>query len=390
VEQLTLPTAFLAGLLSFLSPCVLPLVPGYVSLLSGISIEKLKEGGGTRTRSVLLAAVAFVLGFSLVFISMGAAASSVGAFLLKNKTLLYRIAGVIIVFFGLFLLGVFRLETLLREKRFQEAGGRGPVGSFVLGLAFAFGWTPCIGPILGAILALAATRETVSEGVFLLSIYSAGLALPFLLTAVGLNRFLAFSQGFRRHLRWVERVAGVLLIAIGVLVFTGELTRLSGYLAFFNKVEEKLFRMEKPTQTGTAAALTAVPDVALPDASGQLHRLRDFEGKVVVINFWATWCLPCKLEIPFFNQVYGEFRAEGVEFVGISLDVSGWKDIEEFQEEVPIEYLVVLGDDKTAEAFGGLPGLPVTIYVDRQGRIARKNIGITDIDDLRANIRALL
>ena len=242
----------------------------------------------------------------------------------------------------------------------------------------------------GAILALAATRETVSEGVFLLSIYSAGLALPFLLTAVGLNRFLAFSQGFRRHLRWVERVAGVLLIAIGVLVFTGELTRLSGYLAFFNKVEEKLFKVKAPTQASAAGQLDLVPDLALPDATGRLHRLRDFEGKVVVINFWATWCLPCKLEIPFFNQVYGEFRAQGVEFIGISLDVSGWKDIEEFQKEVSIEYLVVLGDDKTAEAFGGLPGLPVTIYVDRQGRIARKNIGITDIDELRANIRALL
>ncbi|MFQ5818142.1 MAG: cytochrome c biogenesis CcdA family protein [Terriglobia bacterium] len=233
--DLTIATAFLAGLLSFLSPCVLPLVPGYVSLISGISVEKLQEGSSEASRAVLKGALAFVVGFSVVFIAMGAAASSVGAFLLQNKTLLYKIAGVIIVFFGLFLLGVFKIGALYREKRFHEAGGRGAIGSFVLGLAFAFGWTPCIGPILGAILALAATRDTVAQGIFLLAIYSAGLAVPFLLTALGLNRFLAFSHGFRRHLLWVERAAGALLVVVGVLIFTNQLTRLSSYLAFLNR-----------------------------------------------------------------------------------------------------------------------------------------------------------
>lgn len=136
--------------------------------------------------------------------------------------------------------------------------------------------------------------------------------------------------------------------------------------------------------------MTPVPDLALPDANGNLIRLRDFQGKVLVINFWATWCLPCKLEIPFFNQVYNEYREQGVEFLGISVDAGGWKDIEEFQEEVPIAYPVVLADEKAVEAFGGLAGLPVTIFVDRQGRIVYKNVGITDIDDLRANIQRLL
>ena len=225
----------MAGFLSFLSPCVLPLVPGYVSLISGLSIEQLKEEGSGSGRAVFRGAVAFVLGFSVVFIALGAAASSVGAFLLNNKVLLYKIAGGIIIFLGLFLLGVFKLEALYREKRFHEAGGRGLVGSFVLGLAFAFGWTPCIGPILGAILALAATRDTIAQGVFLLAIYSAGLAVPFLLTAVGLNRFLAFSRGFRRHLIWVERAAGALLIVVGVLIFTNQLTLLASYLAFLNR-----------------------------------------------------------------------------------------------------------------------------------------------------------
>lgn len=388
--NLSLPTAFIAGLLSFLSPCVLPLVPGYVSLISGISVEKLKEGGAGSSRAVLLGALAFSLGFSAVFISMGAAASSVGAFLLKNKALLFKIAGVIIVFFGLFLLGVIKIESLYREKRFHEAGGRGPLGSFVLGLAFAFGWTPCIGPILGAILALAATRDTIGQGVSLLAVYSAGLAIPFLLTAVGFDRFLAFSKGFRRHLVWVERTAGVLLIIVGLLIFSGQLTRLSGYFAFLNKIEQSLVRGDPVAQASATNLLEPLPDLTLPDRTGTPVRLRDLKGKVVVINFWATWCLPCKLEIPFFNKVYDEYRARGVEFIGLSVDVGGWKDIEQFEKEVPIGYQVLLADEKDQAAFGGILGLPTTLYVDRQGRIAYKYIGITDIDQLRAMIARLL
>lgn len=153
-----------------------------------------------------------------------------------------------------------------------------------------------------------------------------------------------------------------------------------------------LNRLPPGTGTGENAGglMTPVPDVALPDASGQLIRLRSLEGKVVVINFWATWCLPCKLEIPFFNQVYNQYRAQGVEFIGISVDAGGWKDIEEFRKEVPIAYPVVLADDKVVDAFGGISGLPVTIFVNRQGRIVFKHIGLTDVDELRANIQRLL
>lgn len=228
-------TAFLAGLVSFLSPCVLPLVPGYIALISGISIEKLKEKPEGSGRAVLLPSLLFVLGFSAVFIAFGASASSVGSFLLAHKTLLYKVAGAIIVLFGIFLLGWIRIPALYREKRFQGARRGGRTGSFLLGLAFAFGWTPCIGPVLGAMLALAATRETVAEGTFLLAVYSAGLGVPFLLTALGISRFLALYQSFRRHLQWVERVAGVLLVGVGVLVFFNKLTLLSSYLSFLNR-----------------------------------------------------------------------------------------------------------------------------------------------------------
>jgi cytochrome c-type biogenesis protein len=386
--------AFLAGFLSFLSPCVLPLVPGYISLMSGVSVEKLKEGEGGATRAVALNALLFILGFSLVFIGMGASASAVGGFLNEYRSILFKIAGVVIILFGVFLLGLLKIPALYREQRYQGEVGRGKLSSFLLGLAFAFGWTPCIGPILGALLLLAATKETVTEGVFLLAVYSLGLGIPFFLTALGINKFLAFYKGFRRYLQWVERFAGVLLIVIGVLVFTNQLTWLARYFTFFNQ-----FNLEIPLAASVdstvgraeAAALEPVPDVAVELPDGSTLRLRDYEGKVLVVNFWASWCLPCRAEIPHFNRVYQQYREQGVEFVGISVDAGGWPDVQDFQQEVPIEYLVALDQDQTAaEAFGGLPGLPVTIFVDRQGRIAHKVIGITDIDVLRGNIEDLL
>lgn len=386
--------ALVAGFLSFLSPCVLPLVPGYISLMSGVSVDKLKEGESGATRAVALNALIFILGFSLVFIAMGASASAVGSFLTAYKSILLKIAGVIIILFGVFLLGLLKIPALYREKRYQGGVGRGKLSTFFLGLAFAFGWTPCIGPILGALLLLAATKQTVTEGVFLLSVYSLGLGIPFFLTALGINQFLSFYKGFRRYLGWVERFAGVLLIGIGLLVFTNQLTWLARYFTFFNQFNLELplaASVDATAGKGEAGDRQPAPDVPLERPDGSTFHLSEWQGKVVVVNFWASWCLPCRLEVPYFNKTYQELRAQGVEFIGISVDAGGWSDVQQFQQEVPIDYPVVLDQNQAAaEAFGGLPGLPVTIFIDRQGRIAHKHIGITDIDALRGNIEGLL
>jgi cytochrome c-type biogenesis protein len=236
-HQLSIPIAFVAGVVSFLSPCVLPLVPGYISMLSGASIEELKSGAGPAlVGRISRNSLAFVLGFSAVFVALGASATAVGTFLLAKKTIFNVVAGIVIIIFGLHLTGLVKIPFLYREARVQTgAPRRGPVGSFVLGFAFAFGWTPCIGPILTGILALAATRETVFQGMFLLAIYSTGLAIPFLITALGLSQFLRFYGGFRKHLQVVEVASGVLLIAIGLLMAFNRFTVLSGYLSFLNR-----------------------------------------------------------------------------------------------------------------------------------------------------------
>jgi cytochrome c-type biogenesis protein len=232
----TIPTAFIAGVLSFLSPCVLPLVPGYVSMISGSSVEALQAQQQRLLRRVMLSSVMFVLGFSVVFISLGAVATTVGQVTQQYRTVLTWVAGAVIIIFGLHLTGLLKIKALYADKRMHDLkGGSTPWGAVVVGFAFAFGWTPCIGPILGAILTLAAAEETVLKGTGLLAVYSAGLAVPFLLTSLGIDRFLSFYGRFRRHLHTVEVISGVLLIVIGVLVLTRHFSVLSGYLSFLNR-----------------------------------------------------------------------------------------------------------------------------------------------------------
>jgi len=236
-HQLSIPIAFLAGIVSFLSPCVLPLVPGYISMLSGATIEELKSGASAALLArILRNSLAFVVGFSIVFVALGASATWVGKFLLARRILLNIIAGIIIIIFGLHLTGLVKIPLLYREARLDTgAPRRGLRGAFLLGFAFAFGWTPCIGPILTAILALAAQRETVFQGMFLLAIYSTGLAMPFLLTSLGLSQFLKIYAGFRKHLQVVEVASGVLLIVLGVLMVFNKLTMISSYFSFLNR-----------------------------------------------------------------------------------------------------------------------------------------------------------
>jgi cytochrome c-type biogenesis protein len=235
--NLPLPlAAFLAGLVSFLSPCVLPLVPGYVSLISGVGVEELKVQETHVLRKVMLNSIAFILGFSIVFITLGALSTEVGQLASQYKSTLARVAGVVIILFGLHLTGILPIKALYADKRLHNVkGGSTPWGAFVIGFAFAFGWTPCVGPILGAILGLAAAQNSVSQGILLLTVYSMGLAVPFLLAALGIERFMKFYGGFRRHMHAVEVVSGGLLMALGVLLVLGRFTLLARYFSFLNR-----------------------------------------------------------------------------------------------------------------------------------------------------------
>src|SRR5271166_5900789 len=237
MNTLPLPiAAFVAGLISFLSPCVLPLVPGYMSLISGAGVEELKAHESQLLRKMMLNSISFVLGFSVVFITLGAISTEVGQMLARYKSTLAQVAGVVIVLFGLHLTGIFRINALYADKRLHSVkGGSTAGGSFIIGFAFAFGWTPCVGPILAVILGFAAEQDSVTKGILLLAIYSMGLAVPFLLTSLMIERFLKFYSRFRSHMHAVEVASGGLLIALGILLVLGKFTLISNWLSFLNR-----------------------------------------------------------------------------------------------------------------------------------------------------------
>jgi cytochrome c-type biogenesis protein len=222
--------ALTAGVLSFLSPCVLPIIPPYLAYMGGISMNQLTESGSSR-RPAVIASVFFVMGLSTVVLVLGFTASAFGRFFLQNQQLFSQIAGVLIIIFGLHFLGVFRIPLLMREARL-DAGDQGgsALGAYLLGLAFAFGWTPCIGPILGAILSLSAQEDSIGRGTFLMAVYAAGLGLPFILSAMFINRAMGLMNRLKRHMGLIEKLMGALLLAVGLLMLTGAFSRMSYWL----------------------------------------------------------------------------------------------------------------------------------------------------------------
>ena len=399
-SNITIAIAFAAGLLSFLTPCVLPLVPGYVSLISGVSVEHLKgEGGESRTsarRAVIINSLAFNAGISLIFVLLGATAGELGN-LLFSSPWVRVIGGLVIILFGLQMMGVLKIGALYRDTRkFSEEKPRGPLGSALLGVAFAAGWTPCIGPILGGIIGLAATSGGWKSGVILSAFYSAGLALPFLVVGLTMNAFLGFYSKFRRHLHKVEVASGVLLIVIGLMVASNILTKIAAFGSRYLPNAENLVKQEdppgskpQPGSTQNAAAPAAAnaepaPDVELTTTDGKPVKVSDLRGQVVLLNFWATWCVPCRSEIPSLNDMQRDLSGRGFKVLGVTTEDSA-DLVREYQKDVKQEYTVALGDAGVANRYA-VGVLPTTFIIDRQGRIRHKVIG----EKSRAQFEALI
>jgi cytochrome c-type biogenesis protein len=385
--------SFAAGILSFLSPCVLPLVPGYISLISGVSIDRLKEGTSSR-RAVILNSLAFNAGLSVIFLVLGTTAGLVGAAITSNPWIRI-IGGIVIIAFGLQLIGLLRITALYKDTRFfSDEKPRGMLGSAALGMAFAAGWTPCIGPILGGIIGLAATSGGWRSGLVLSAFYSAGLAVPFLLTGLGINKFLGFYGRFRKHLHKVEVVSGIVLILVGILVMTGQSTLLasSRFMAWLPNAEGWL-KLKEPIAPAPSTASTTnfetAPDVEFQTLAGKPFRLSELHGQVVLLNFWATYCIPCREEIPALNSLQHDLEAQGLKVVGASLDDDA-AGVNSYQKEVrKFEYEVLLGGSDAKTRFEQSV-LPTTYLIDRLGRIRQKIIGARDRATWEAAVKPLL
>jgi cytochrome c-type biogenesis protein len=394
--NITIWVAFLAGLLSFLSPCVLPLVPGYVSLISGVSIDHLKSGSESRAnarRAVILNSIAFNIGLSMIFLSLGVLAGLLGKTVTANPW--FRIiGGIIIIGFGLQLMGLLKIGALYKDTRFfSQQKPRGMLGSMTLGMAFAAGWTPCIGPILGGIIGLAATSGSWKTGLFLSCFYAAGLAVPFLLTGLGINRFLGFYSKFRKHLHKVEVVSGVMLISIGLLIATNKISVINSWLASWLPNAESAVSLEGSNAEVLppleASEVALAPEIELKDLKGAPIRLSDLKGRVVFLNFWATWCVPCRTEIPEINAMYHDLEPQGLTVVGASWDDSV-AQIQRFQQEIKVDYPILLDAQSVGDKFGGIQSYPTTFIIDRQGRIRYKVFGKRNRATFEAAVKLLL
>jgi cytochrome c-type biogenesis protein len=391
--NITIWVAFLAGLLSFLSPCVLPLVPGYVSLISGVSIDRLKSGDSRTNarRAVILNSIAFNIGLSMIFLSLGVLAGLLGKTVTANPW--FRIiGGLVIIGFGLQLMGLLKIGALYKDTRFfSQQKPRGMLGSMTLGMAFAAGWTPCIGPILGGIIGLAATSGGWKAGLFLSCFYAAGLSVPFLLTGLGINKFLGFYTKFRKHLHKVEVVSGVMLIAIGLLIATNKVAVINQFLfRFVPDPSAKLAMSDAAVLPPLdASSVVPAPDIELKNEAGETFRLRDLRGRVVFLNFWATWCLPCRDEIPEINAMFRDLESQGLAVVGASWNDTA-SDIEQFKQEIKVDYPILLDAETIGGQFGGIQSFPTTFIIDREGRIRYKVSGQRNRATFEAAVKLLL
>ena len=377
-------TVFVQGLLSFFSPCVLPLVPLYLGYLSGglnsglDGTEKEEAGASASAAKIKLfvRVLFFTLGISGAFFGLGLGASAAGNFFGEHRMLFARIGGVLIILFGLYQLGVFGNSSVLgKERRIPlrlEKMTMSPVTALIMGFAFSFAWTPCVGPALTSVLLMAGSAQTEALGFLLIGVYTLGFILPFLAAGIFTAQLLGF---FRRHMkavRYTVKIGGVLMILMGVLMFTGKMNDITGYLSTVQSGTAQ--ETEESEQQLTPAPLA---DLELTDQFGNTHTLSDYKGKVIFLNFWATWCGPCRNEMPDIQKLYEEYSAQGEDAEVVILGIAGpgigqersAEEIADFMEENGYTYPVLM--DAGGEMFTryGISAFPTTFMIDKDGNV---------------------
>lgn len=386
-------TVFFQGLLSFFSPCVLPLIPLYIGYLSGGTGKRGADGKIHYQKSkVMIHTLCFVIGVSFAFFALGLGVSALGSFLNKNQMLFARIGGVIIVLFGFYQLGVFGNSRVLgKERRLPfhlDKLAMSPLTALIMGFTFSFAWTPCVGPALTSVLLMAASANTKVMGFMLIGVYTVGFVLPFLAVGLFTTTLLEFFKSHMNVVKYTVKVGGALMILMGVLMFTGKMNAFTGYLSGGTNANlESQEETEKESEDASEdkeenkeeeSKETVVPaiDFTLKDQFGNEHTLSDYKGKTVFLNFWATWCGPCRIEMPDIQKLYETYETEGdnaVIILGVAAPGLGQeKDeagIKAFLDESGYTYPTLM--DTTGDLFSeyGISSFPTTFMIDREGNV---------------------
>ena len=428
-------TVFLQGLLSFFSPCVLPLLPLYIGYLSGGTAVKGEDGRMHYKQSkVLLHTVFFVTGVSFAFFLLGLGVSAVGGFFHSYQAMFARTGGILVMLFGLYQMGIFGISSVLgKEHRLPfrlDRFAMSPVTALLMGFTFSFAWTPCVGPALTSVLLMAASAATKAQGFVLIGVYTMGFVLPFLFVGLFTTQLLELFKKYRGVVQYTVKIGGILMVLMGILMFTGKMNDVTGYLSRISGTQvSQTESMEESTApekaeadneggstepgTGGSESTTAeeasgetaadarpvIPavDFELEDQYGNIHRLEDYRGKTIFLNFWATWCLPCKAEMPDIQKLYEKSSTEGEDAVivlGVAAPNMGQEGSEEeiaaFMEEKGYTYPVLMDTEGELFASYGIMSFPTTFMIDRDGNVFGYVSGMPSADMMDSIVRQTL
>lgn len=417
-------TVFIQGLLSFFSPCILPLVPLYISYLAG-GMYRTDENGKISypRKKVLIHTLFFILGIGFAFVLLGLGFTAIGRFFSGNKVWFTRIGGLIMIGFGLYQLGIFgksrSMEQTHRLPFSMEGKTFGPFMALLLGFTFSFAWTPCVGPVLASVLLMASSAATAASGFALIGVYMAGFVLPFLAVGIFAGAALDFFNRKRQVIQYTVKIGGILLILMGVMTMTGWMNGLTGYLSGFGTgsqneaaVPETSEMAERPeTQAETVRETETVgeteaagkqtvtaPDFTLTDQFGNSHTLSEYKGKTVFLNFWATWCGPCRMEMPYIQKVYEDYGNNSGDVIILGVANPKTKDrpnnsdvtqeeVESFLSENGYTYPVAMDLDGSIFAAYGIQAFPTTFMIDKNGNVYGYAPGSLSEDMIRSIIQ---